>query len=117
MITTESTCLACSDSEENYAWMRPSFPGRGEKWLLHSFSVIKGVRDPDSLETSSRGLRVVPWLSFLFFSFPTLRNAPFLAHPLDSTRSNNLRTGRNSNEIKRARWTTVVLSTEVTADF
>lgn len=73
----ESTC---SDSEENYACMRPSFPGgkQGrEKWLLYPFSVIKGVRDPDSLDTrnlfsedcaSSRGCYFFLFLSNLRLS-------------------------------------------------
>lgn len=106
----ESTC---SDSEENYARMRPSFPGgnREEK----SGSCIRyqrGTRSRFSRHSKPLlgGLRVVPWL--LFFSFP-FQPAPFPARPLDSTRETRIICGREpfERDKEQGRWTTVVLST------
>lgn len=88
----ESTC---SDSEENYACMRPSFPGgkQGrEKWLLYPLSKGYAIPILSTLETSSRRIARRPVAVIFFFSFPTCA-FPRAAPRFNARDSNNLRAG------------------------
>lgn len=91
----ESTC---SDSEENYACMRPSFPGGGNREEKSGSCIrsplSKGYAIPilSTLETSSRRIARRPVAVIFFFSFPTCA-FPRAAPRFNARDSNNLRAG------------------------
>lgn len=110
---TQSTCFA--RFEENYACTRPSFPGGGNREEKSGSCIrsplSKGYAIPilSTLETSSRGLRVVPWLYFLFF-FSFQPCVTRLSSPFNSTRETRIICGRDPLE-RNKEHDSVVLST------